>query len=52
MFQLGIIAGFLIPPYMVEDNSNVLEIGKDILSVFYLSAGYNVAVFIVTVLCK
>ncbi|KAJ9580077.1 hypothetical protein L9F63_004269 [Diploptera punctata] len=48
--QLGIILGFFIPPMMVKDHSNVEDIGNDLRSVFYLIAGFNVAVFILTLI--
>ena len=52
MFQIGVILGFFIPPMMVADHSDVEEIGNDLRSVYYLNAGYNVAIFIMTVLCE
>ncbi|KAJ9580081.1 hypothetical protein L9F63_004273, partial [Diploptera punctata] len=48
--QFGIICSFLITPLMVHDHPNVEEIGNDLLNVFYIVGGYNVAVFILTLL--
>ncbi|KAJ9580075.1 hypothetical protein L9F63_004267, partial [Diploptera punctata] len=48
--QAGIVLGFIIPALMVDDHLDVEDIGNDLSSVYYIGAGFNIAVFILTLL--
>jgi hypothetical protein len=52
LFQLGIAAGFLLPPMLVENHDDLDLVGNDLRFMFYLVAGFTSVLLIAVLVCK
>jgi hypothetical protein len=52
VFQLGMAAGFLLPPLFVKNHVNVEDIGSDLSLMFNCTAGACTFVLILVVACE
>lgn len=51
LLQLGIAIGFLFPPMLVQNSSNVCDIEKGLRLMFYLVAAFTTIVLVLILIC-
>lgn len=50
--QLGIAVGFLLPPILVENHTDLDLVGDDLKLMFYIVAGFTSLLVILVLICK